>query len=843
VADRTVNININYKVNTADIQRAQAASNAAQKATENLRKATQDYGKAGQQAGKAASDGLKQVTDSAKGASTETQGLAQSLSGLYGAVKSVVTAGIVRELLDMSLNMARLSGNVQGVERAFRRAFPEATLILQELRDATRGTVTDFELMQRTLQATNLGVSVEHLGVLFQFAAARAQQTGESVDYLVDSIVRGIGRKSILILDNLGLSATRLKEQFDGAAIASKSVGEVTEGVAEIARVELQKMGGYIDTAATSADQLTAAFKEFQTEAAKASEPINRGITQILTEAANGARALFKIIQEARNSQPTNEDDTFIGFLKRLMSEESAATKVVKDEEAKRQAIREANFFKEVSLTEDIRKNREEALGVIQREVDAQAQKVIANNSEIQQLKARRDLINQAFDVRASEEEREKSIAFQNQEIDRIIKTQNVSRREAKKLLFEQNDESAKAIEFYEFQNLKVSEYITLLQSAAQEFQKISEPPPQSGIIERKKEEIKLLEEQIEKTNNLSDLQTKIEGTGVTVAGPLIQALEIAKSELEALEKSFNNFDIKPFKIEPVKNATKEFTNIEEVTKRVEENIRLISEGLITLGQTRPGIVDLRTELEKAFAAQKDLLVTSGIDIVAGQLNSIAQMEADSYNLRISQLQAFYDNQLELAGDNENAKDQIRKKEQREIDALRREQFKKEKEAQRLQVIINTAASIAKTAAMLGYPAAIPFIILAAAEGAAQLAIINRQTPRFAKGVLNLKGPGTETSDSIPAMLSKGESVMTSDETRRAFGVLKAVKDNRLDDRMLKRLQLTHEGVKVVPWDNRPVVDAIKGNRPPNLVREGRQIYEVYEDKKRHKKFVRSKSM
>src|SRR5690606_13719608 len=112
------------------------------------------------------------------------------------------------------------------------------------------------QLMQRALQATKLGVSASKLGVLFEFAAARAQQTGESVDYLVDSIVRGIGRKSILVLDNLGLSASRLKEQFDGASIASRSVAEVTEGVAAIAEVELQKMGGYIETSKTQVDQL-----------------------------------------------------------------------------------------------------------------------------------------------------------------------------------------------------------------------------------------------------------------------------------------------------------------------------------------------------------------------------------------------------------------------------------------------------------------------------------------------------------------------------------------------------------------------------------------------------------
>src|SRR5688572_4395311 len=185
MADRTVNININYKVNTADVTKAASAAAAAQKATEALRKSTQQYGTTASTAGKQAASGLNQVGTAAKTASTNTQSLATSFGGLYTAVRAVVTAGIAREVVDMALGMARLAGNVEGVERAFRRAFPNSVATITELREATKGTITDFELMQRTLQATNLGVAVEQLPKLFEFAAARAQQTGESVDYLV----------------------------------------------------------------------------------------------------------------------------------------------------------------------------------------------------------------------------------------------------------------------------------------------------------------------------------------------------------------------------------------------------------------------------------------------------------------------------------------------------------------------------------------------------------------------------------------------------------------------------------------------------------------------------------
>src|SRR5690606_35589055 len=87
---------------------------------------------------------------------------------------------------------------------------------------------------------------------------------GESVDYLVNSIVTGIGRKSPLILDNLGISTTRLKEEFNGAALQAQSIADVTAAVGRIAEEELGKMGRLTENAAVTMQQLTAAWENFK---------------------------------------------------------------------------------------------------------------------------------------------------------------------------------------------------------------------------------------------------------------------------------------------------------------------------------------------------------------------------------------------------------------------------------------------------------------------------------------------------------------------------------------------------------------------------------------------------
>ena len=77
---------------------------------------------------------------------------------------------------------------------------------------------------------------------------------------------------------------------------------------------------------------------------------------------------------------------------------------------------------------------------------------------------------------------------------------------------------------------------------------------------------------------------------------------------------------------------------------------------------------------------------------------------------------------------------------------------------------------LAKTAGSAPFPANIPLMIGFAAQVAGLISaikgVVAPEPPKFARGVIGLDGAGTETSDSINARLSKGESVMTAKATR-----------------------------------------------------------------------------
>lgn len=95
---------------------------------------------------------------------------------------------------------------------------------------------------------------------------------------------------------------------------------------------------------------------------------------------------------------------------------------------------------------------------------------------------------------------------------------------------------------------------------------------------------------------------------------------------------------------------------------------------------------------------------------------------------------------------------------------IKRKQAEQEKAVNLMQVIINTAASIAKTAATLGYPAAIPMIALAAAMGAIQTATILAQPlPKAREGMIV---GNTHEQGGVVINAEGGERIVAKEPTR-----------------------------------------------------------------------------
>lgn len=210
--------------------------------------------------------------------------------------KSFVGLFAAERVASFTLEVSKLAGEAEGVKVAFNK-LPDSVELMTRLKESTAGTVSELELMRKSVQASNFGISLKALPQLLEFAAVRAKQTGVSVDYLVDSIVTGIGRKSKLILDNLGISAVQLTEALGGASTAASSIGDVADAVGRIASKELERMGSISENASTKIERLAAEWNNLKVRIGEAANS-----TGIFGSAVDALTAFISASSEVDNN-------------------------------------------------------------------------------------------------------------------------------------------------------------------------------------------------------------------------------------------------------------------------------------------------------------------------------------------------------------------------------------------------------------------------------------------------------------------------------------------------------------------------------------------------------------
>lgn len=205
-------------------------------------------------------EGFKQDNLSLGGILNQTT---KSLASMAAGFLSVsVAAEAMKSVIDQSIELAK-SG--QGIEMAFERLNDPG--LLDGLREATHGTVNDIELMKAAVKFNDFKLPLDQLGTMLAFAQKKAKDTGQSVDYMVDSIVTGLGRKSKLILDNLGISAAEIDEKM-------KETGDMTKAVGEIIREQMEGAGDYVETAAEKAKRAEVDLENAMTQLGKTLLPL-----------------------------------------------------------------------------------------------------------------------------------------------------------------------------------------------------------------------------------------------------------------------------------------------------------------------------------------------------------------------------------------------------------------------------------------------------------------------------------------------------------------------------------------------------------------------------------------
>ena len=232
-------------------------------------------------------------------------------------------------------------------------------------------------------------------------------------------------------------------------------------------------------------------------------------------------------------------------------------------------------------------------------------------------------------------------------------------------------------------------------------------------------------------------------------------------------------------------------------------------------GRTKEEMDALDANRDKAIFQENLKEVGKFVNTAAGiygQFTQIQQME--------------YQNQ-KVALDNKLAQGLISEEEYNvQVTEIERKRFEQNKQTQKVEVLINTASAIARAFSDLGPVGGAIAAFALGAMSIKQISLIDSaQFPQaFKDGVIDLKGPGSETSDSIPARLSRGESVMTADETKRYKPVLQAIRDGEFEAFVAKKytgaMAMSREQGSFaqnisnsLDMNNTEMVDAIRKNK------------------------------
>jgi len=218
------------------------------------------------------------------------KGLRDKFAGLKDVVK--IAAGVMLRDLANAFTKSigesfELAGKIDTLQASFNRlkvAAGATKLNLDKLREATKGTVADVDLLTAANQALALGLPADDLDRLFEAAMKLGHAMGIDTKAAVESLATGIGRQSKLILDNLGITFQASDAYEWYAEKIGKSVNELTESEKKLAwqqyaikmvTKKANELGDVISDTQLQQERWNASLKNFQTQLGKIFAPLS----------------------------------------------------------------------------------------------------------------------------------------------------------------------------------------------------------------------------------------------------------------------------------------------------------------------------------------------------------------------------------------------------------------------------------------------------------------------------------------------------------------------------------------------------------------------------------------
>lgn len=246
--------------------------------------------------------------DKLQAASAAPSRLATGFNGLVTGIGAAATAlGVFGRAFDQALDYGAVGASLVNLERSFYR-FAEASgqsadVVLSEMQRMSSGMLTESQSMQQFNRAYLLmgEEMAAKMPQLIQVATAASAAGMGDFQFLLNSLVIGLGRTSPLILDNLGFTV-KLEDAYGnyaasvGKAASELSKAEQQQALLNAVMADAQKKFGDLsqvsDMAGLGISRLRTQMAELREEAARvASGPIDdvaKGLSGDLTQLGAG---------------------------------------------------------------------------------------------------------------------------------------------------------------------------------------------------------------------------------------------------------------------------------------------------------------------------------------------------------------------------------------------------------------------------------------------------------------------------------------------------------------------------------------------------------------------------
>lgn len=195
-------------------------------------------------------------------------GIAKTARLASAAVLAVGGSRAVRQIVELT----KRGGDFANVMNATAKATGDAEVAVAQLRRATRGLVSDYDLAVGLNRALTLGAAetTQQYGQLAQTGIALGRALGVDAASAVESLSLGIGRQSKLILDNLGLIVSVEEANQKYAEAVGKSADALTDAerreafrnaALDAAKDKVNELGDASENNADKIQQIAVAFR------------------------------------------------------------------------------------------------------------------------------------------------------------------------------------------------------------------------------------------------------------------------------------------------------------------------------------------------------------------------------------------------------------------------------------------------------------------------------------------------------------------------------------------------------------------------------------------------------